>query len=277
MANVLNIVSPEFIRAVEDTMDWYDHIAFSFLLVKRGDELSALNWIQQLVKLREEENLDWKRVAVRCAIQSAGMDSFAVTEALFMLKQWKLLGLIGYPIQSVHSSCKSAVELITPTGHLCHFRVGLFAILDQLDYANARNLIVSMNGKTGDYLVDDSHQIVEVAALEWILRGTISALDCTKLTCAFAQLSRNDLAALSFGLQNRHENINTFTLKDQLVVSSPHGTVSEGEEDHTCSQQSVSTTGYCLIICQKRIYIERDPMLKHVCTSILQFDCLIYY
>lgn len=237
MANVLNIFSPWFIRTIEDTMDWYDHIAFSFLLVKRGDESTALDWIQQLVKLRGEENPNWKRVAVRLAIKSAEMDSYAVTEALFQLKQWKLLGLIGYPDAST-------VKIYT--GHLCPFRVGLFNILDQLDYNNAHSLVLSLSGE------NNNHQIIEVAVLEWILRGIISSNDCTKLTLALAQLSRNDLAALSSRLQNRPETLNE--LKDQTIL------------------ESVSTTGYCLIICQKNIYIEPDPMLRHVCTiRIVQF------
>lgn len=252
MANAIYFLSTSFVRAVEETMDWYDHLAFTFLLSKRGDELIAIKWMQQLIWLREQGSSDWKRVAVNFAIQSAGMNPNAVTEALFQLKQWKLLCLIGYSIPTPIS--------FIPTGHLCPFRLGLFGILDQLDYNLTRILISDM--MSGNY----AFQATEIVALQWISNGTVSADDCSKLTIGLARLGRSDLAILSLQLQNgvgdRAWNNSTSFIDNPMGLNQTMP--SPPRSDETCLEFSPSSSGYCLIVHQKNYYQERDPMLKNV-------------
>ena len=165
-----SFLSVSFIRNLEDSMDWYDHIAFSFLLFKHGDELLALEKIQRLIQLHERGCPEWKRVAIQLAIQSAGMDPSAVIEALFQLKQWKLLWLIGY-------SNLTPINYI-PRGHLFPFRLGLFRILDELNRYDAHLLSSFINrmGATNEF------QVIEVVVLKWIVNGIISINDCSKYT-----------------------------------------------------------------------------------------------
>jgi hypothetical protein len=242
-----SILSVSFIRSVEDSMDWYDHIAFSFLLFKHGDELVALEQMQRLIQLHERGCPEWKRVAIHLAIQSAGMDPNAVIEALFQLKQWKLLWLIGY-------SVSTPIKYI-PRGHLFPFRVGLFCILDQLDRydANLLNRFINSFDPTNEF------QVIEVVVLQWIVNGIITTNDCSKLTIALGRIGRNDLVNLSVQLQDGRTEASP--LKDECfnqIKISNHSTT--GNSRHHPS----SSTGYCLIIHQKNIYRERDPTLKHV-------------
>ena len=247
MENAIYFLSASFIRAVEEMMDWYDHLAFVLLLSKRGDECIAVEWMQRLIWLREQGSPDWRRVAVNLTIQSAGMNPNAVTEALFQLKQWKLLCLIGYTIPvPIH---------FVPTGHLCPFRVGLFGILDQLDYNHARILIYNMGGTYG-------FQEIEVAALQWILKGIISKNNCSKLTVSLSLIGRSDLAILSLQLQAHGVARNPVLMEVPAELNNFNEIATiPSTSDGLLSRTS---SGYCLIVHQKTFYQERDPMLKQV-------------
>lgn len=247
-----SFLSVSFIRSIEDSMDWYDHIAFSFLLFKQGDELVALEQMQRLIKLHERGCPEWKRVAIHLAIQSAEMNPSAVIEALFQLKQWKLLRLIGY-------SVSTPIEYI-PRGHLFPFRVGIFRILDQLDRYDAHLLKSFINSMDAT----NEFQVIEVVVLQWIVSGIISTNDCSKLTIALGRIGRNDLVNLSLQLQSGLSG--TSSMRDECFNQSilRHSTIGNNRLHPS------SSTGYCLIVHQKNIYRERDPILKHVGKQLTQ-------
>lgn len=258
---------------IEETMDWYDHAAFAFLVYR--EPLLAIQKISALVS-NKTNGKDWRNLVItpflnqnvssdRCVNQDC---IGAATEALILLKQFKVLSQLNI-------NCTNY-----PMVNLDSFRRTLFYVIDDLDLETGKRLIQLMN--TGTVRKIEPQACLELDFLIWLQDGEISPYDCVKLRGKLKELEIGHLAALL-------ENAQQFIPGPPLLHS-----VSEGSDISISSLPPSSMSiekpskfnvlsGLCIIINQTNFFYDATlpcEMLEvcfHIWTVDLFFDWRMQY
>ena len=153
---------------IEQTMDWYDHVAAAFLLIE--DPKKALETIQAVVDSHKSETKHWQKSVLTPLFKNKEKIMWMkLIDVLFTLKHKKLLKFLEV---DVHSSFKAE--------NINQFRLKLFHIIDDLCGDKAQELVAKMNSKIKEPILDKSWS-VEMHILKWIETGEISEQDDSKL------------------------------------------------------------------------------------------------
>jgi hypothetical protein len=174
----------ELLVLIENTLDWYDHMAFHFLLCE--DASSALFDIEKLINTQQtpnQKNDQWRRLLISQWFRShdplLSPDRDILIAALFMLRQWKVLKMMAADVSTVSFQCLDPLRLM------------LFRIVDDLDTGEVDHLVQFMELATKKQV--QNRLVAEAAFLFWITEHHITVRDQTVLIQALQSIGRRDL------------------------------------------------------------------------------------
>ena len=173
----------ELLVFIENTLDWYDHVAFHFLLCE--DSSSALFDIEKLINTRQIANRkdQWRRLLISQWFRShdplLSPDRDVLIATLFMLRQWKVLKMMSADVSTVSFRYFDPLRLI------------LFRIVDDLDTSAVDRLLQFMELATKKQV--ENRLVAEAAFLFWITEHHITVRDHAVLSQALQSIGRQDL------------------------------------------------------------------------------------
>ena len=163
----------QMLPEIENTMDWYDHVAFIFLAY--SEPLLALQKIQAIVR-NHQQGLPWRNMAVSPFVNGFTNSSEKaleeadqlVIEIFCVLQQFKLLNCLGVEAKPVCSTC------INP------LRLKLFCLIEDFSKDQTERFVRAMNLRLGKNYTQ-MQPCVEMHLLEWIIDKHITGEDDSKL------------------------------------------------------------------------------------------------
>ena len=229
------------IPIIEQVMDWYDHVACTFLLY--DNPVLAQQKIQSIVTNFKESNDSWRSLALSQFTMDTDCDNnnsvTKLLQVLHILQQHKLLNILQVTVK-------------TPILKIDPFRLKLFRIVDTLSEDDANQLIKCMNSKIRG--PNRNNLCLEDHFLEWIKNGHISEKDCSKLDDSLAHVRNLFDKPCSTKPRPTPQNDNS-TIPDELTKDGPL----KFEVSH----------GLCIIINQENFYI--DPSLPSEIFNVFPF------
>ena len=242
----------ESIPVIEQVMDWYDHVACTFLLY--DEPLLACQKIKAIIANYKKgaDGISWRHLAISPYFQHSPPDckeknALKLFEILKLLQQHKVLKMLGSPVN---------FESQVNTFYYCMFKV-----IDSISKDDSTKLIENMNLKIA--APNYTHNCLELHFLEWIVKGEISSLNTPKLDVCLLQLKVEPL----------------FSVAKSSCPSSVIDISTNQSHSSTCQsslplipQRKTSGSlkfkvshGLCIIINQMNFYIDRSlppEMLK---------------
>lgn len=235
------------IPIIEETMDWYDHVACIFLL--NDNPSVALQQAQFIVSTFEDKsNNSWRRLVssqfINFTNQDKDISAIRFTEVLHILQHHKLLNILGVAIKTI-----VAVD---------SFRLKLFYIIDALSKTCAAELIRCMN--SDNVKPNSMHLCLEMHFLEWIKNGDISPKDCSKLDRSLAYVRNVFEVSLSKTVNCNSETVDSVNGDTSITCDTNISASTASSNLMNLIEEGPSkikiSHGLCIIINQENFYFD---------------------
>lgn len=223
----------DFIHTIENSLEWYDHIACAFLLYDNPNEA-----FQKILSLRtnylSKNSSNWRQIVFRTLLKSGQNDESDISrkleDALFVIKNYRLISLLEIPVKHTCS--------IDPE------RLKLFYKIDSMSENEAKLWIEKVTSQIGGPEADPSW-CVEMHCLKWIEAGF-------KIP--------DEALSLQFSSTITPVNIPSEDLQYPSTVPPVKKRI-ESSSDNEKDMEIEITNGLCIIINQMDFYTVGEPLV----------------